>query len=141
MSLVTIASQLKTIADTLSSDILGSSFKYMETKPTDFPALMITDVDSPAEEFYDSNNNLYTKVFLLRAVFAEEESEGAYEKWMTFVDALEDALRTKTNSTFGGTALKVRTVGSSKAWSDTDFIKPVVYYDIQVEIIMLKSIT
>ena len=141
MSNVTNLTQIKAILDTIDSNLMGSTFKYFETKPTKLPAGMIMFADQPAEEFFDSNNNLVTYVYTVRSIFAEEESQVATEKWAAFLDAVQAAFRTKTNSTFGGAALKVVATGLSPFFSDTDYTVPALVFDIQIEVKMLKSIT
>lgn len=120
---------------------MGSAFKYFETKPTKLPAGMILFADQPAEEFYDTNNNLVTYAYIIRSVFPEEESQTAMEKWAAFLDAVTAEFRDKTNSTFGSNALKVVVTSMSPFASDADYTVPAIVFDIQVEVKMLKSIT
>lgn len=133
--------QLKTILDSISGNTMGSTFKFFETKPTKFPAGMLITAAQPPEEFFDTNNNLVTYVYIIRCIFAEEESETAGDKWDAFLDALTAALRTKTNSTFGGSALKVITTTTDPYYSETDYTTAAKVFDVQVEVKMLKSIT
>ena len=141
MSHVANLTQLKTILDAISGNTIGETFKYFETLPTTLPAAMIMFGEQPAEEFYDTNNNLVTYTYVLRGIFSAEESQTAMEKWALFLDTLTAALRTKTNSTFGGTALKVVVTSGSQFASDTDYTIPAIVFDVQVEVKMLKSIT
>jgi len=141
MSHVTNLAQLKTIVDSISGNVMGSTFKYFETTPTKLPAGMILFTDQPPEEFYDTNNNLVTYGYIIRCIFPEEESQVAAEKWAAFLDALGTALRSKTNSVFGGSALKVVANTIAPYASETDYTVPAIVFDVQVEVKMLKSIT
>lgn len=141
MSHATNLTQLKAILDGISTNTLGSAFKYFETKPTKLPAGMLLFADQPPEEFYDTNNNLVTYVYIVRCIFPEEESQTAMEKWAAFLDTLMGELRDKTNSTFGGNALKVVATAVAPYATETDYTVPAIVYDVQVEVKMLKSIT
>ncbi len=141
MSNVANLTQIKTILDAIDTDLMGETFKFFETKPTKLPAGMILFTDQPPEEFFDTNNNLVTYIYVVRCIIAEEESEAAMVKWATFLDAVQAEFRLKTNSTFGGSALKVVVNGLTPFYSDTDYTVPAFVFDIQVEIKMLKSIT
>jgi len=141
MSHATNITQLKTILDAISTNTLGSSFSYFETRPTKLPAGMILFGNQPEELFYDTNNNLVTYLYVIRSIFPEEESSGAMSKWASFLDALTAEFRKKTNSQFGGNALKVAVVGTEQSFSQEDYSVPAMIFDIQVEVKMLKSIT
>lgn len=133
--------QLKTILDSISTNTMGSTFKYFETMPSVLPAGMILIADQSAEEFYDSNNNLVTYSYIVRSIFPQEESQTAMEKWAAFLDEVSAEFRKKTNSTFGGDALKVVVMGMTPYASQEDYTVPAIVYDIQIEVKMLKSIT
>ena len=62
-------------------------------------------------------------------------------KWAAFLDAVTAAFRLKTNSTFGGTALKVIVTSTTPFSSEEDYTVAAVVFDIQIEVKMLKSIT
>ncbi|RMD51321.1 hypothetical protein D6827_02450, partial [Candidatus Parcubacteria bacterium] len=129
MSHATNLTQIKSILDSISTSTLGSTFKYFETSPDTLPAGMILFGEQPPEEYYDSNYNLVSYVYIVRAIFPEEESQTAMEKWANFLDALTAEFRKKTNSTFGGTALKVQVVGGGQYVVKDDYTIPAIVFE------------
>lgn len=140
MSFLNTAQKLKTILDGISSSILPLKFEYLETKPSSFPSGNILYAGG-SEKMLDSQYNEITERFVVRLIFPTEERQAAQEKWMSLIDAISAEFRKDDYQTLTGTAVIFQIKEFSPPQPSTDFIQPVIVFDITFEAKTIKSIT
>jgi len=137
---VSVAQKLKTTLDLISSSILPVTFEYLETMPSKFPAGMIVLEGSQGERARDTKYNELTVRFRIICVFAAQESQGAFEKWLGLLDALGDEFRKSTHETLDGDAFSFMIEGYEQFADNQSYAQPVVGLSVRVVAKMLKSI-
>lgn len=138
--MVTALSKIKTILDGISSSILPLKFKYLESKPASFPAAMLIS-NGFNESMFTNSSNQVVESFTIRLIYPQTESSAGYEKWLTLADAVSAEFRKKENQTLAGEAVSFQVnQGLPPAFSDAEYIQPVVIFDIIVEAKIIKQI-
>lgn len=131
--------QLKTILDTVSASVLPIKFAFQETMPTSFPSGNIIFLGGE-EKMLDSVTNELIEQFVVRLIFAENESAAAMTQWMTLVDTIGDTFRKDDYQTLVGNAVAFQVKKYAPPVSSTDFGSPVVIFDIAMEAKTIKQI-
>lgn len=138
--MVTALNKIKTILDGISSTILPLKFKYLESKPSSFPAAMLIS-NGFSESMFTNESNQVVESFTIRLIYPQTESTAGYEKWLTLADTVSAEFRKKVNQTLSGEAVNFMVnQGLAPAFSDTEYIQPVVIFDIIVEAKFIKQI-
>lgn len=140
MSLLTTIQKLKTILDTISNSILPVKFEYLETSPSSFPSGNIIFVGG-SERVLDTQYNEVTERFIVRLIYPTEERQAAMEKWLTLLDGVSAEFRKSSHQTLDGVAVSFLITDYPQPQVSTDFIQPVIIFDIVVVAKTIKSVT
>ena len=131
-------SAIKTILDTISADYLPVKFSYLESQPATLPAGCILS-NGFVEEPYDGVFNEVQENFIIRLIYPQNETESGYAKWLTLADLISAEFRKKTHLTLDGQAISILVKQGLPPSFSTEFVQPVVIFDLLIEVKILKS--
>jgi hypothetical protein len=138
--MLTALQKIKAILDTISSDVLPFKFEYLKSMPTSFPAGCVMSMGF-TESYIDQQYNDQVETFDIKLIFAEEESQAGYEKWMTLVDLVSATFRKDDHQTLTGTAVDFRIRQCPAPTFSNEYAQPIIIFDIIVDARIIKSIT
>ncbi len=134
-----IQDRIGDILDTVSSSVIAVKYRYLEAKPSVFPASMITYGGSQIETL-DTRNNLVTYVFNVHLIFPEDDSAAAQVKWQQALDTVIAALNTYANLVLSNDAANFSAVGDDAPAFSDQFGGRVAHLNIRTSTKVVQSI-
>lgn len=136
---VNIADRIGDILDTISSSVFPSKYRYLESSPASYPALMLK-YGGASSEMLDTVSDLVTYTFDIVLVFENDESAAAQTKWQNAYDTVMATLNDSDNQTLSGDAVSFRVDQDLKPAATTQFERPVIVLGIRTLTKVVQSI-
>lgn len=137
--MLTAIQKIKSILETIPTNILPVSFQYLESMPASFPAAMLLS-QGFEEEILDSSNNILTEHFIIRLIYPTQESLAGYEKMLSLSDYISAELRKDDHMTLDGAAIHFQVKQGMAPEYSQEYSQPVAIFGLTLEAKTIKSI-
>ena len=134
-----IADRIGDILDGISSSVFPVKYRYLESNPSSYPALMLK-YGGATSEMLDTITDLVTYTFDIVIVFPNDESADSQTKWQNAYDTVMAALNDRDNQTLSGDAVSFRVDQDLKPASTSQFQQQVIVLGIRTLTKVVQSI-